>query len=51
MKNLKPNGQLYFEINQYLGNEMIALLRELQFKTIELRKDIFGNDRIIVAKR
>ncbi|MFV5688403.1 peptide chain release factor N(5)-glutamine methyltransferase [Flavobacterium sp. ZT3R25] len=46
-KNLSPNGQLYFEINQYLGKEMIGLLEKMNFKNIELRKDIYGNDRMI----
>jgi len=46
-KNLKPNGQLYFEINQYLGKETVELLEELGFKNIELKKDIYGNDRMI----
>ena len=45
--NLVPNGHLYFEINQYLGKEMIVLLEELGFRNIELRKDIYGNDRMI----
>ncbi|WP_418262279.1 peptide chain release factor N(5)-glutamine methyltransferase [Flavobacterium faecale] len=49
-KNLRPKGQLFFEINQYLGSEMIALLRELDFKNIELRKDIYGNDRMIYGE-
>lgn len=44
-KNLLPNGQLYFEINQYLGVEMKDLLEKMNFKNIELRKDIYGNDR------
>lgn len=46
-KNLSPNGQLYFEINQYLGQEMLDLLQEMGFKDITLRKDIYGNDRMI----
>ena len=46
-KNLSPNGQLFFEINQYLGKEMIDLLEKMGFKNIELRKDIYGNDRMI----
>ncbi|WP_298514802.1 peptide chain release factor N(5)-glutamine methyltransferase [uncultured Kordia sp.] len=49
MKHLKPNGSLYFEINQYLGKEMIDLLAEKQFQNIELRKDIFGVDRMLKA--
>jgi release factor glutamine methyltransferase len=46
-KNLSQNGQLYFEINQYLGQEMLELLEKMGFKNIELRKDIYGNDRMI----
>ena len=46
-KNLAENGRLYFEINQYLGAEMIDLLEKMNFKNIELRKDIYGNDRMI----
>lgn len=45
-KNLSENGQLYFEINQYLGKEMTNLLEKLDFKKIELRKDIYNNDRM-----
>ena len=48
-KNLTENGRLYFEINQYLGKEMIALLENLNFKNVVLRKDIYGNDRMISA--
>lgn len=44
--HLKPSGKLYFEINQYLGKEMIELLQQKQFQNIELRKDIFGVDRM-----
>ncbi|PTX61705.1 release factor glutamine methyltransferase [Kordia periserrulae] len=49
MQHLKTEGSLYFEINQYLGQEMIALLEEKQFQHIELRKDIFGVDRMLKA--
>jgi release factor glutamine methyltransferase len=46
-KNLLDNGQLFFEINQYLGKDMFELLEKLKFKGIELRKDIYGNDRMM----
>ncbi|WP_281637481.1 peptide chain release factor N(5)-glutamine methyltransferase [Flavobacterium marginilacus] len=45
-KNLANSGQLYFEINQCLGKEMIDLLEGMGFKDVELRKDIYGNDRM-----
>ncbi|WP_298486485.1 peptide chain release factor N(5)-glutamine methyltransferase [uncultured Maribacter sp.] len=46
-ENLKLGGFLYFEINQYLGKEMKVLLEDNNFLEIELRKDMFGNDRMI----
>ena len=46
-KNLSPKGQLFFEINQYLGKEMLILLEKMNFKNIELRQDIYENDRMI----
>jgi release factor glutamine methyltransferase len=48
-KNLLDNGQLYFEINQYLGENMIELLNKNNFKNIQLKKDIYGNDRMTKA--
>lgn len=45
--NLSENGILFFEINQYLGKETIELLENLGFKNIQLKKDIYGNDRMI----
>ena len=50
-ESLTPNGKLYFEINQYLGKETVRLLKDLGFKNVELIKDIYGNDRMIVSTR
>jgi SAM-dependent methyltransferase len=47
LKSLAPNGKLFFEINQYLGEETVELLGHLGFKNIELRKDFMGNERMI----
>jgi len=47
--NLKQKGLLYFEINQYLGVKTTELLKLLGFRNIELRRDIFGKDRMIKA--
>ena len=44
---LTANGFLFLEINQYLAENTTALLQQKGFKTIELRKDVFGNDRMI----
>lgn len=48
-KHLNTNGLLFFEINQYLGKETKTLLHEKGFKNVELKKDLFGNDRMIKA--
>ena len=48
-QHLSKNGLLFFEINQYLGEETIKILAEKGFKNIKLRKDLFGNDRMIKA--
>lgn len=45
--NLCENGKLFFEINSYLGVEMIEMLKAKGFKNIELRKDMQGNDRML----
>ena len=49
--DLAQNGVLYLEINQYLGADVKGLLKEFNFSDIELRKDIFGNDRMIKARK
>ena len=51
LKNLSPNGLLFFEINQYLGKETFGLLKNLGFKNIELKKDMYGNDRMIRCEK
>ena len=48
---LNKNGLLFFEINQYLGTETIDLVNKKGLKNIQLKKDMFGNDRIVVASK
>jgi len=47
--NLKPNGKLFFEINEYLGKETVDMLFSKGFNNIELRKDMQGKDRMVKA--
>ena len=47
--NLTDNGIMFFEINQYLGNQMTELLEDFGFNNVELLQDLFGNDRFIKA--
>jgi len=48
---LGANGLIYLEINQYLGEGSKSLLQEHNFSEIELRKDLFGNDRMVKGKK
>ncbi|TLX77802.1 peptide chain release factor N(5)-glutamine methyltransferase [Labilibacter sediminis] len=45
-KALKPGGTLYFEINEALGKETELLMKEYGFEQTEVRKDLFGKDRM-----
>ena len=44
---LRLGGQIYVEINQALGRETAALFEAYGYEDIELRKDIYGNDRMV----
>ena len=44
--SLTTKGMLFFEINQYLGNEMTELANRY-FKQVILKKDLQGNDRMM----
>ncbi|RAR75780.1 peptide chain release factor N(5)-glutamine methyltransferase [Flavobacterium aciduliphilum] len=46
-KHLSENGTLFFEINQYLGKETVDVLDTMGFKNIELKKDLYSNDRMV----
>lgn len=46
-KALRANGQLFFEINEYLGVETVNVLHNHNFNNIQLKQDIFGKDRMV----
>ncbi|GLB51201.1 release factor glutamine methyltransferase [Neptunitalea chrysea] len=49
LTNLEEGGLLYFEINQYLAKETKELVTSKGFKEVTLRKDIYGNYRMLKA--
>lgn len=49
--NLNSDGMLFFEINEFLGKEMIQLLVDNNFKDIVLKQDIFKKDRMIKGRK
>ncbi|MGX5819711.1 peptide chain release factor N(5)-glutamine methyltransferase [Chitinophaga lutea] len=49
VQKLEPNGRLYVEIHESYGPQVVKLLQDLHFRQIELRKDMFGKDRMVRA--
>lgn len=47
-ENLNPNGKIYIEINQNLAKETEELFQK-NFNSVELKKDISGNYRMLKA--
>jgi release factor glutamine methyltransferase len=47
VSNLNTEGQLYFEINEYLSVETSDMLYAKGFKSVELRHDMQGKPRMI----
>lgn len=48
--HLKPDGGLFFEINEGLKNEMRELLKKEGFSQMEFKKDIYSKDRMVKAQ-
>lgn len=46
LKQLPKDGILFYEINQYLGKEMVELLEAIGFSQTVLRRDFMQNDRM-----
>ena len=46
---LKEKGLLFFEINRRFGEEVVKMLQEKGYREVELRQDMFGNDRMVKA--
>ena len=45
--HLKENGEIWFEINEFLGKEMTDLCHELGFSDVNIYKDFRGKERIL----
>lgn len=50
-RHLAEGGHLYFEINALCGKETVAMLRQANYTEVELIQDLYGKDRIVIAKR
>lgn len=47
IKYLNKGGVLYLEINEYLSEELMSLLRSLGFTQLELKNDLYNKPRMI----
>ncbi len=50
LSHLLPGGSIYLEINEALGKEVVALFSS-SYATVELKKDLFGKDRMVKIKK
>ncbi len=48
---LSAGGQIYFEINQNYGAEVSSMLAALEYKNVSVLKDLYENDRFIIASK
>lgn len=48
---LEKGGWLLFEINENFGIEMIDLVKQHGFRTAEIKKDLFGKNRMIRCRK
>jgi release factor glutamine methyltransferase len=50
-KYLEEEGWLFFEINENLGKETQRLLENAGFFAVEIKKDLFGKERMIRCRK
>ncbi|HLW15278.1 MAG TPA: peptide chain release factor N(5)-glutamine methyltransferase [Flavobacteriaceae bacterium] len=50
-KAVKERGSVYFEINERFSEETIKMAKEIGWHTIQVKKDIFGRDRMMRCRR
>lgn len=51
LSSLKSGGRIFYEIHENFGSEVVDLLKSIGFVNIELRKDLQGRDRMVVAQK
>jgi release factor glutamine methyltransferase len=50
-QKLIAGGDLYFEIHEAYGKEVVALLEQQGYQHVILRKDMYGKDRMVKATK
>ena len=51
LERLSEGGCLFFECNEFNAPEVASLLRQKGFSPVELRKDLMGAERMVLAHR
>ena len=51
LSHLNPDGMLAFEINPIYAQEMKKMLEEMGYEQIEIKKDQYGKERVVIARR
>lgn len=49
LSHLKSNGKLFFEIHENSANEIVKLLQQKNFSSIEIKKDLQQKNRMVKA--
>jgi len=49
LSNLFSGGSLFFEVHRDFGKDCVHMLEDMSFVDIQLKKDIFGNERMVRA--
>ncbi len=49
--HLSEKGILAFEINEFRATQTVAILKELGYQSVEVKKDLSGADRVIIATK
>jgi release factor glutamine methyltransferase len=47
--HLQQGGSVYCEVNQYLAHDTVKLFEEMLTRDVELKRDVFGNNRFLKA--
>jgi release factor glutamine methyltransferase len=50
LRHLKPDGKLYFEINEQQAAPLRQLMEAMGYGLVEVLQDLFGKDRFVRAK-
>ena len=49
LESMNPGGMLFFELNPKTAHEVADFLQNLGFEGVEIKKDMFGKERMLKA--